>query len=59
VRCFLCCRDADKSLILCNRWSSPTEFTHHQKMVTLDVATNGAGRHVVRFIGGIDICDGR
>lgn len=39
-----------------------TEFTHHQKAVTLDVATpgtDGGSRHVASFIGGIDLCDGR
>jgi phospholipase D1/2 len=59
VRCFLCPRDADKSLTAVQQVELSAEFTHHQKAVTLDVATNGAGRHVVSFIGGIDICDGR
>ena len=60
VRCFLCPRRADTSLTIEEQVELDTEFTHHQKAVTLDVATaNGAGRHVVSFIGGIDICDGR
>lgn len=60
VRCFLCPRHADKSLTAVQKAELTTEFTHHQKTVTLDVATaNGAGRHVVSFVGGIDLCDGR
>ncbi|KAJ1700379.1 hypothetical protein LUZ63_000158 [Rhynchospora breviuscula] len=60
VRCFLCHRRADKSLTAVQQVELTTEFTHHQKTVTLDVAmADGAGRHVVSFIGGIDMCDGR
>jgi phospholipase D1/2 len=61
VRCFLCPRDAEAALTLVQSIEISTEFTHHQKTVTLDVATRGAadGRHVVSFIGGIDLCDGR
>ncbi|KAF3339126.1 phospholipase D alpha 1-like protein [Carex littledalei] len=60
VRCFLCSRDANMSLTAVEQAELMTEFTHHQKSVTLDVATaDGSGRHVVSFIGGIDICDGR
>ncbi|KAF3339129.1 phospholipase D alpha 1-like protein [Carex littledalei] len=60
VRCFLCPRHADVSLTAVQQVELTTEFTHHQKAITLDVATaDGAGRHVVSFIGGIDICGGR
>ncbi|KAI4990346.1 hypothetical protein ZWY2020_038709 [Hordeum vulgare] len=61
VRCFLCPRDADAALTLVQSIEISTEFTHHQKTVTLDAATPGTadGRHVVSFIGGIDLCDGR
>uniref|UniRef100_A0A0D9XDU2 Phospholipase D n=1 Tax=Leersia perrieri TaxID=77586 RepID=A0A0D9XDU2_9ORYZ len=61
VRCFLCPRHAAASLSVAQRVEVATEFTHHQKTVTLDAAdaTNGERRHVVSFIGGIDLCDGR
>lgn len=61
VRCFLCPRDADTALTLVQSIEISTEFTHHQKTVTLDAATPGSAdaRHVVSFIGGIDLCDGR
>ncbi|KAJ3677188.1 hypothetical protein LUZ60_002912 [Juncus effusus] len=60
VKCFLCPRNADKSLTAVQTIEVSWEFTHHQKTVTLDVADeNGEGRHVVSFVGGVDICDGR
>ncbi|KAL6655573.1 hypothetical protein ACP70R_006399 [Stipagrostis hirtigluma subsp. patula] len=61
VRCFLCPRNADASLTVVQHVEVSAQFTHHQKTVTLDAATPGAdgGRHVVSFIGGIDLCDGR
>ncbi|CAN6195969.1 unnamed protein product [Urochloa humidicola] len=65
VRCFLCPRDADASLTVVQHVETSAEFTHHQKAVTLDAATTPPGvetdgeRHVVSFIGGIDLCDGR
>ncbi|KAF7072674.1 hypothetical protein CFC21_077775 [Triticum aestivum] len=61
VRCFLCPRDAEAALTLVQSIEISTEFTHHQKTVTLDAATPGTAdaRHVVSFIGGIDLCDGR
>ena len=61
VRCFLCPRDADAALTLVQSIEISTEFTHHQKSVTLDVATPATvdGRHIASFIGGIDLCDGR
>ncbi|KAJ3677189.1 hypothetical protein LUZ60_002913 [Juncus effusus] len=60
VKCFLCPRNADKSLTAVQTVEVGAEFTHHQKTVCLDVATeNGEGRQVVSFIGGIDICGGR
>ncbi|RCV11706.1 hypothetical protein SETIT_2G207900v2 [Setaria italica] len=61
VRCFLCPRNADASLTVVQHVETSAEFTHHQKTVTLDAAAPGAdgGRHVVSFIGGIDLCDGR
>ncbi|KAM0866858.1 hypothetical protein ACQ4PT_042370 [Festuca glaucescens] len=61
VRCFLCPRDADAALTLVQSIEISIEFTHHQKTVTLDIATPGTadGRHIVSFIGGIDLCDGR
>jgi len=60
VRCFLCPRNADASLTMVQHVETSAEFTHHQKTVTLDAATPGTDeRHVVSFIGGIDLCDGR
>ncbi|TVU03984.1 hypothetical protein EJB05_50465, partial [Eragrostis curvula] len=61
VRCFLCPRDADPTLTVVQHVEVTAQFTHHQKAVTLDAATPGAGdgRHVVSFIGGIDLCNGR
>ncbi|KAJ3677192.1 hypothetical protein LUZ60_002916 [Juncus effusus] len=60
VMCFLCPRNADKSLTAVQTIEIGLEFTHHQKTVSLDVATgDGEGRHLVSFIGGIDICGGR
>ncbi|XP_062199434.1 phospholipase D alpha 1-like [Phragmites australis] len=60
VRCFLCPRDADASLTVVQHIEVSAEFTHHQKTVTFDAATPGTDdRHVVSFIGGIDLCDGR
>ncbi|CAN6210736.1 unnamed protein product [Urochloa humidicola] len=55
VRCFLCPRHADASLSLVEHVETSVEFTHHQKAVTLDAAAG----HVVSFIGGVDLCDGR
>ncbi|CAD6219250.1 unnamed protein product [Miscanthus lutarioriparius] len=60
VRCFLCPRNADASLTMVQHVETSAEFTHHQKTITLDAATPGTDeRHVVSFIGGIDLCDGR
>lgn len=61
VRCFLCPRNADATLTVVQHIEVSEEFTHHQKTVTLDAATPGTdeGSHVVSFIGGIDLCDGR
>ena len=60
MRCFLCPRNADASLTMVQHVETSAEFTHHQKTITLDAATPGANeRHVVSFIGGIDLCDGR
>jgi phospholipase D1/2 len=62
VRCFLCPRHADASLTVVQHVETSAEFTHHQKSVTLDAAAtpgDDGGRHVVSFIGGIDLCDGR
>ncbi|KAJ1289710.1 hypothetical protein BS78_02G185300 [Paspalum vaginatum] len=61
VRCFLCPRNADASLTVVQHVETSAEFTHHQKTVTLDAATPSTDdrRHVVSFLGGIDLCDGR
>ncbi|KAK3133350.1 hypothetical protein QOZ80_6AG0535410 [Eleusine coracana subsp. coracana] len=65
VRCFLCPRDADPALTVVQHVEVSAQFTHHQKIVTLDAATTPGGgtaehdRHVVSFIGGVDLCDGR
>lgn len=61
VRCFLCPRDADPTLTVVQHVEVSAQFTHHQKIVTLDAATPGTedSRHVVSFIGGVDLCDGR
>ncbi|KAF0911414.1 hypothetical protein E2562_008292 [Oryza meyeriana var. granulata] len=61
VRCFLCPRNADASLTVVQHTEVTAEFTHHQKTVTLDAASAALGdrHHVVSFIGGIDLCDGR
>lgn len=65
VRCFLCPRNADASLTMVQSIEVAAEFTHHQKTVTLDAAAaspgdaDGSRRHIVSFIGGIDLCDGR
>jgi phospholipase D1/2 len=35
-------------------------FTHHQKTIILDgPSSTGAGRQVISFVGGLDLCDGR
>jgi len=60
VRCFLCPRNADTSLTMVQHVETSVEFTHHQKTITLDAATPGTDkRHIVSFIGSIDLCDGR
>ncbi|KAL5206250.1 hypothetical protein ABZP36_034459 [Zizania latifolia] len=65
VRCFLCPRNADDALTMVQHIEISAEFTHHQKTVTLDAAApvgdddGERRRHVVSFIGGIDLCDGR
>ncbi|OAY65181.1 Phospholipase D alpha 1 [Ananas comosus] len=61
VKCFLCPRNADPTLTAVQHVEVGTEFTHHQKTVTLDApASDGSSsRHVVSFVGGIDICGGR
>ncbi|XP_072977809.1 phospholipase D alpha 1-like [Typha angustifolia] len=60
VKCFLCPRHADPSLTAVQHVEVGTEFTHHQKTVTLDARTrNDGARHVVSFVGGIDLCGGR
>lgn len=63
VKCFLCPRNADSSLTAVQHVEVGTEFTHHQKTVSLDAPTgdwdSSAARRVVSFVGGIDLCDGR
>jgi phospholipase D1/2 len=62
VRCFLCPHDADPALTVMQHIEVSAQFTHHQKTVSLDAATpdtEDGQRHVVSFIGGIDLCDGR
>lgn len=61
VKCVLCPRLPDSSLSAIQGFQLSTMFTHHQKLVSLDVACAppSAARKVVSFIGGIDLCNGR
>lgn len=63
VKCFLCPRNADRSLTAVQSVEVYTEFTHHQKIVCLDAPVSenisSSARKVVSFIGGIDLSDGR
>ncbi|KAL3701172.1 hypothetical protein R1sor_019194 [Riccia sorocarpa] len=60
VNCFLCPRNPDDALSIVQEMSIGLAFTHHQKTIILDAARDDSGqRHVVSFVGGIDLCDGR
>lgn len=62
VRCVLCPRKPDDGRSIIQGFEISTMFTHHQKTVVVDAELpNGgsAGRRIVSFIGGIDLCDGR
>eukprot|EP00897_Mesotaenium_endlicherianum_P009843 jgi/Mesen1/8888/ME000535S08197 len=74
VRCLLAARLPDSKLSLFRQQLVGTFYTHHQKTVVADAplvpagsaaadggaATGGGGtRHLVAFVGGIDLCDGR
>ena len=61
VKCFLCPRNADRSLTAVQSAEVYTEFTHHQKIVLLDapLARSNSARKVVSFVGGVDLSDGR
>ena len=36
-----------------------TFYSHHKKIVLVDVKGEGATRHLVAFLGGLDLCKGR
>ncbi|CAN6448892.1 unnamed protein product [Victoria cruziana] len=60
VKCFLCPRNPDPSLSTVQHVEVETEFTHHQKTVTVDAqGSHGSTRKIISFVGGIDLCDGR
>ena len=61
VKCLLCPRLADEVVSAVQGFQISTMFTHHQKLISVDVecAPHSDARKVVSFIGGIDVCDGR
>lgn len=64
VNCFLCPRNASKSLTLLQAGQIGLGFTHHQKTLIVDAALPGGDRwspkrRIVSFVGGLDLCDGR
>lgn len=59
VKCFLCPRNADRSLTAVQHVEIGTEFTHHQKTVCLDAPMSNGSRRIVSFVGGVDLSDGR
>ncbi|MED6111381.1 Phospholipase D [Stylosanthes scabra] len=63
VHCALCPRNPDKGESLIQGTEVASMFTHHQKIVIVDSdMQNGRSdcrRRILRFIGGIDLCDGR
>ena len=36
-----------------------TLYSHHKKLVLVDVKGDGDTRHIVAFLGGLDLCKGR
>ena len=36
-----------------------TFYSHHQKVVLVDVEGDEGKRHIVAFLGGLDLCKGR
>ncbi|KAH9299271.1 hypothetical protein KI387_030953, partial [Taxus chinensis] len=60
VHCVMCPRNPDRrSLSLVQGVQIGTQFTHHQKTVSLDAPLSDGTRQVVSFVGGIDLCNGR
>ncbi|OWM78275.1 phospholipase D alpha 1 [Punica granatum] len=62
VHCVLCPRNPDDGGSIVQDLQISTMFTHHQKIVVVDMdMPNGssAKRRIVSFVGGLDLCDGR
>eukprot|EP00850_Spirogloea_muscicola_P018224 SM000165S02185 [mRNA] locus=s165:68144:71459:+ [translate_table: standard] len=64
VHCFLCPRNPAKNLTISQGAQIGNLFTHHQKMVAVDVPADvshplDGRRRIASFVGGIDLCGGR
>ncbi|KAL6643229.1 hypothetical protein ACP70R_021410 [Stipagrostis hirtigluma subsp. patula] len=60
VHCVPVARDRNAGSSIVSGTTTYVAMTHHQKTVIVDHDNGGsARRHIVSFVGGIDLCDGR